>query len=274
MLGVSLERIQVRLGISVRVLVGSVHQVVCHIVCLPEFVSGDYTLIQNTPYRLVSVVLLIPGCTGNLGFAERRAYTEMHSPLPLAYAGKDAVHIFIFLLMILAGAFLDENLARLAEIAGFIFIRNRHGNNVEFPEVGLEVAGSAHVEHFEKPLLRNVQTILGTTLALCNPNGTLAGNNFGTNEFGQNLGRQIDFNHAVGPQQRLHHPVCEQVVPYADFGQRHIVEHQHPLRKRRIQDDVPVIGDGEEFPIYLMQISNSLVGKTGRGTPDDDIDGL
>ena len=207
----------------------------------------------------------------------------MHSPLPLAYAGKDAVHIFIFLLVILAGAFLDENLARLAEIAGFIFIRNRHGNNVEFHEVGLEVAGSAHVEHFEKPLLRNVQTILGTTLALCNPNGTLAGNNFGTNEFGQNLGRQIDFtrgnaaddgNHAVGPQQRLHHPVCEQVVPYADFGQRHIVEHQHPLRKRRIQDDVPVIGDGEEFSVYLMQISNPLVGKTGRGTPDDDIDGL
>ena len=62
----------------------------------------------------------------------------------------------------------------------------------------------------------------------------------------------------------------------ADFGERDVVEHQHPLGKGRVEDYVPVVGNGQELPAAaeVAQIVGSLVGKTGRRTGEHGAHGL
>ncbi len=50
------------------------------------------------------------------------------------------------------------------------------------------------------------------------------------------------FEHFVGSCDVLCQPVDEQVVSVCDHTGRHMIENQHHLQERRIQDDVPVIG--------------------------------
>ena len=137
--------------------------------------------------------------------------------LLLAYSGKYAVQVLVFLLYVRALA-AQQQFAGFSAVAGLIFIGNAHGHDIQLLEVLLEAALAAHIEHFKQSLLSLVYAVFGPSFLLGYPYRRFAGCNGKPYIFGQGLGIQVhlpgadaanDLNHAVGLQQILYKPVTQ-----------------------------------------------------------------
>ena len=64
-------------------------------------------------------------------------------------------------------------LLRLEKIARVIFIRDRHRSYVYLHQTVYKIPFTTHSQHLEHAVLRTVIGVLGTSFALCNPDGLI-----------------------------------------------------------------------------------------------------
>ena len=156
-------------------------------------------------YGLVTVILVADRCGCELFRRQRLAYVQVNVALRLGNAGDDADEVLVrrLYVLLLAG---NEQFPGLGDVARLIFVGNAGRNDVEFLEIGLEICLAAHIEHLQQALFRNVESILGATLTLCQPDGTLAARNLQTYVAGKELGTDIEFTGRYASY-HLDHPV-------------------------------------------------------------------
>ena len=107
----------------------AVHQVVSHVVGLPEFVSAADAVVKDAAEVLVTVVAGEGRCLCDFGSRQGFADGKVYMTLVLAYAGHDAVEIFLRFLYV-RGFAAHEDLACLAAVAGLDFVGDAHGHYV------------------------------------------------------------------------------------------------------------------------------------------------
>ena len=200
----------------------------------------------------------------------------MHAALPLLDSGHDAVGVLHLLLHIFPAAG-NQQLARLADVAGLVFIGNAHRRDVQRIEVLEETAAAAHVEHLQQSLLGHVAPVLGAALLLRNPDRAPSGGDRLSYILREQPGSQVEFSrryasdhlyHAVGAQQVGYHAVAfEQIAAHADLGQRHLVGVERPLHESRIENYVAVVGYRQEGAV-AVDIVQTVVGERGHAALD------
>ena len=100
---------------------------------------------------------------------------QVDAAFGLLDAQHDALQVFVFALHIRARVAFDDVFAGFHDVAGLIFVGNAQRNDVHVHEILHEILSAAHIHHLQQALFRGVDAVLGASLALGNPHGSLAG---------------------------------------------------------------------------------------------------
>ena len=142
---------------------------------------------------------------------------------------------------------------------------------------------AAHVEHLQEALRGDVDTVLGPSLPLGDPDRALSGGDAFADILGQDLRGQVEFaggdaaddlDHPVGADQALDRLALEEVVAHADLGEGQLVPEQDQLGEGGVEDDIAVVGHRQVLAFDGLELVDAVVGEVSDRLLDNPFRGL